>query len=336
MVKANGFRWRQAAGAVGVTGFAFSMATTGVMAQEDATPAAGTPPAIEQPAVQSPEGGATAVEKTRLAEAIQGLTDTIALVQADRAAVSSQIDAMEIDGLLTKATELRDAAQVTLQTDDVSTAPQSIMAATQAASAAQALIEAQLSGYGLPSHQGQTSHVLVQAYYAIDEATALTTKDADANAAFFLETAKRLYATAYEQYNAGTFAQAERTAQVALQVAQIGTVLHGDIFAIGGTSGVITSKDGVQGRFEVEVPGAANVEGTRKEAMPGKDLPPVAAGGDFGSEAIAIEPAVGANGPATIEIHPDAVIASPANNVVVAFGAVSDESILVIPEPVFE
>jgi len=224
-----GTKLKSAAAVAAFSGAALTMATSGALAKdtkvatpttESGSPEAGTAEAI-QPA--TPANGANAIDKARLSESIQQLTDAITAVQQDRDAVASQIDVTEIDLLLAKATELRDAATATLQSDDVSTAPQSIVNGLQTAQAAQGLIEAGVSDYGLPSQQSRTSRVLVQAYYAIDEALSTTAGSTDTNAAFFSDSAKRLYGAAYELYNSGVYAQAERTAAVAQQVAMIGS-----------------------------------------------------------------------------------------------------------------
>jgi hypothetical protein len=225
MISMSGSRWKGAATLVTVSGIAFTIATSGALAQDDAvvaTPAAessvenATPPAIAA-------NGAGAFDKAQLTESIQQLTDVIAVVQKDRDSVANTIDLTEIDALLAKATELRDSAKATLQTDDVSTAPQAIFTGLQSAGAAHGLIKAGVEAYGLPSQQAHASRVLVQAYYAIDEITSGLKPDADANATFFAETAKRLYSNAFELYNAGTYTQAEQTAAVAQQVATIGS-----------------------------------------------------------------------------------------------------------------
>lgn len=320
MVQSTRIRWRGAAAAVAATGLALTMAT-GALAQDEATPEAGTSPNTEQPGVAaSPDTGATVTEKTRLTEAIQNLTDTIALVQADRDAAASNIDVAEIDALLAKATELRNAAQATLETDDLSTAPRSVIAGTQTALAAQALIEAQLSAYGLPSQQGPASRVLVEAYYAIDEATALVADNADANAGFFTETAQRLYTAAYEQYNAGTYDQARQTAQVALQVAQIGSILNSD---------VSVTEGGLKERIEI-APGGAVIE---------PDAPGAGPAGLPSHASMMPEtrlPAIEKDGPASIEIHGGEVMAIPANGKAIFSGGIADQSVLDVPEPNFE
>ena len=322
MAKSSGSHWWHVTAAIVVAVLALSLVTTGVMAQDEATPPAeATPPpgdssSPEEPATADAQRpGATAAEKARLAADIQSLTDVIALAQADRDAVASLIDPVEVDGLLAKATELRDAAQATLATDDVSTAPQVILAGMQAATAARALLEAELSAYGLPSQQGHTSHVLVGAYYAIDEATELAGAETDANAVYFVETAQRLYARAYEQYNAGAYAQAERTALVAQQVAVIGGLLLADVAIVapdGKLPGDSTSEADARGRFGMDRAGEAGVPPSDVVIVPAEGMPPAAIDG-FGSGTV-----VGA---------PFALTER---------GAPEEETVLDVPEPVFE
>ncbi|MEA2529715.1 MAG: hypothetical protein QOG89_1359, partial [Thermomicrobiales bacterium] len=97
------------------------------------------------------------------------MTDTIATVQRDRDSVAGTADLAAVDDLLAKATKLRDAGKATLDGDDVSAAPRQLLAAHGAAMAAESLLRAQLSDYGLPSQQAAASRTLVAAYNHIDE-----------------------------------------------------------------------------------------------------------------------------------------------------------------------
>jgi len=213
--------------AVGVSGAIAQDATP--VPSDQATPSAQTGEATPG------EYHASAAEKTALAEQLQHVSDTIATVQKDRDAVGGTGDWTTVDDLLTKATQLRDAAKTTLEGDDVSVAPQQLFAAEGAAMAAESLIRAQLSDYGLPSQQAGASRTLVAAYNQIAEVSDRVNTGTDENAKGFATTAQNLYKTAYDLYNAGTYAQAARTAEVATQVAGIADVFSGSVeFAAGG------------------------------------------------------------------------------------------------------
>jgi hypothetical protein len=191
----------------------------------------GTPVPSDQatPVTQTDEATprASAAEKTALAEQLQDVTDTIATVQADRDAVGGNGDWTAVDDLLAKATQMRDTARATVDGDDVSAARQQLAAAEGAAMAAESLIRAQLSDYGLPSQQAGASRALVAAYNRIAEVSDRVSAGSDDNAKGFATAAQHLYKTAYDLYNTGTYAQAARTAEVATQVAGLADVLSG-------------------------------------------------------------------------------------------------------------
>jgi hypothetical protein len=197
---------------------------SGALAQ-DATPTLGdtaTPPAQTQP--QKPDARASAAARTALAEHLQRVTDTIATVQKDRDAVTTG-DLAAVDDLLDKATRLRDDAKATLAGDDISAVPQQLFAAQGAAVSAEALLRAQLSDYGLPSQQAGASRTLVAAYNQIKEISDRVSATDDVDAKDFAMTAQSLYKTAYDLYNAGTYAQAASTADVAARVAGLADLM---------------------------------------------------------------------------------------------------------------
>ncbi|MEA2527512.1 MAG: hypothetical protein QOF73_4739 [Thermomicrobiales bacterium] len=210
-----------------------AIGVTGAIAQ-DATPVPSgqaTPSTqSEQPATS--EHRVSAAEKTALAEQVQRVTDTIATVQQDRDSVAGTADLAAVDDLLAKATKLRDAGKATLDGDDVSAAPRQLLAAHGAAMAAESLLRAQLADYGLPSQQAGASRTLVAAYNHIDEISKRANEGTDEDANNFATTAQSLYKTAYDLYNAGTYAQAARTAEVAAHVARIADLLTApDVFS---------------------------------------------------------------------------------------------------------
>jgi hypothetical protein len=285
--------------AVGVTS-AFAQEATPEPSTQS-TPAAGTAEATPD------EYRATAAERTALAEQVQQVTDTIATVQADRDAVGGTGDWTAVDDLLAKATQLRDAAKTTLQSDDLSPARQQLFAAEGAAMAAESLMRAQLSDYGLPSQQAGASRTLVAAYNQIDEVSERVNAGTDENAKALATTAQNLYQTAYDLYNAGTYAQAARTAEVAWQVAGLADVLTASFTVRSASGGAMVESANGQ---DVVI-----VEGGTKESDPGPrgrvERGDVKAGGEpaveFGpgfaekgepgfSGVVVLEPAFGARG----------------------------------------
>jgi len=187
-----------------------------------------------QPATAAMFGpGGSALDKTRIAEEIQRLTDTIALVQKDRDSGASKTDVADVDSLLTEATSLRDAAQATLRSDDVSAVPNQLGMANAAVMAARDLLRANLSSSALPSDQAPASRALVSAYYTVDGVISTPASDSptdlDKDSAFFLDTAKSLYAKAYRAYQSGDYGQAQGIAFVASTLASASLMSRGDL-----------------------------------------------------------------------------------------------------------
>jgi hypothetical protein len=221
-------------GAVG-TCLAAAIGVSAVVAQEATpTPSASATPSATTGQPPNPEFGGTAEEKTALAEAVQRVSDTIAAVQKDRDAAAGKTDLGTVDALLAQAGKLRDEAKAALQTADVSKAPRQLLVANEEAMAAEALIRAQLAAYGLPSQQAGASRTLVAAYNVIDEVSGRTASTTDQDSASLVTTAQGLYKAAYDLYNAGTYAQAAGTAEVAARVARLADVLTSDLATVPG------------------------------------------------------------------------------------------------------
>jgi hypothetical protein len=251
-------RTRLLGAAIG-TCLVIAVGVTSAFAQE-ATPEPSTQSTPAGTAEATPEQyRATAAERTALAEHIQQITDTIATVQADRDAVGGTGDWTTVDDLLAKANQLRDAAKATLETDDLTPVRQQLFAAEGAAMAAESLVRAQLSNYGLPSQQAGASRTLVAAYNQIHETSNRVNAGTDENAKAFVTTAQNLYQTAYDLYNAGTYAQAARTAEVALQVAGIADIL-GTEFTVGTASGGVNIES-ANGQDVVVIEGGTKEDG---------------------------------------------------------------------------
>jgi TolA-binding protein len=234
MQLSNARKLRLLGGAVG-TCLAAAIGVSAVVAQEATpTPSASATPSATTEQPPQPGFGGTAEEKTALAEAVQKVSDTITAVQKDRDAAAGKTDLGTVDALLAQAGKLRDQAKASLQTDDVSKAPRQLLVANQAAMAAEALIRAQLTDYGLPSQQAGVSRTLVAAFNEIDEVTGRTASTTDQDAASLVTTAQALYKAAYDLYNAGTYAQAAGTAEVAARVARLADVLTSDVVTVPG------------------------------------------------------------------------------------------------------
>jgi hypothetical protein len=273
---------------------------SGALAQE-ATPTPGgeaTPPA--QTGQAQPNHPASAAARTALAEQLQQVTDTITIVQKDRAAVTSG-DLAAVDDLLAKAAKLRDDAKTTLAGDDVSAVPQQLLAAHGAAMAAEGLLRAQLSDYGLPSQQAGASRTLVAAYNQIKEISDRVSAANNAHAKDFATTAQNLYKTAYDRYNAGAYAQAAGTADVAARVAGIADILTNPVTVTApGNGSAEASPNGPNvvivgpgpGRPGSETkdgrPGESGLQGPSVQAGPGF---PDQGQGDFGG--VVVGPATG-------------------------------------------
>lgn len=223
-------------------GLAMGMTAPMVMAQDaPATPEATVEVPAESAPVPATEMPVTAATKVLVTESIQTVTDAIAIVQQDRDAIASVGDMTQIDALLAKATEQRDAAKASLAADDAWKALDEATFAGILLESAQMLVEAEASGYGMPSMKASTSRVLVDAYYAIDEAADAVAEspEADPLLLFQIDVAKQLYARAYEQFSAGTFARAEGIASVAsFLVAGAGPVWGETTFALAPVSPV--------------------------------------------------------------------------------------------------
>ncbi|MGH2531965.1 MAG: hypothetical protein ACRDJW_06615 [Thermomicrobiales bacterium] len=226
-------RQRFAGGAIGLC-LAATLGVGGALAQEsEATPEADLAPenedVVTEDAPAAPEFEVAPEAETRMAEQIQAVSDTIAAVRADRDA-AGEIDATVVDQLLDRATSLLDAARQSLDGGESQDVPRQTMTAQSAAMAAEALVRAQLSDYGLPSQQAGASRTLDTAYRQVKASTERTGESTDEGVTFFVTTAQELYRQAYDLYNAGTYAQATETALVAASLGQIAELLGSDAF----------------------------------------------------------------------------------------------------------
>ena len=232
-VKERGGAKRLIAGALGI-GLATAVGVSAGIAQDDpATPVAGsnTTPAAESPPAPDDFGAA---EQEALDAFIERATTELDAVQADRAAADGQTDLANVDALLAQATALRDQAQSAADAADQEQTFVLAAAAVHTAHAAQGLIEAQLSDYSLPSHEARASQTLAAAFAAIDAlGTETETDSADTSEAidtsFYITTAQDLYTAAYDQFQAGQYASAAKTARIAVAVGQTANLLRMEI-----------------------------------------------------------------------------------------------------------
>ena len=123
-------------------------------------------------------------------------------------------------------TTLRDRAQTASTGADDALTLRLARAAVATARAAGDLIEAQLTAYGLPSQQTRASEILAAAFETIEAVSTDVAGATDADVATAITIAQQLYQSAYDLYNAGTYAQAAKTAQVAVRVARTGALFN--------------------------------------------------------------------------------------------------------------
>ncbi len=202
------------AGAAGV-GLATALGATLGKAQES-TPVPGSS--------TTPSAGGTTEGATPTL--LQRIDDVIAQVQADRDAVSSSIDVTLVDQLLAKASAFRDQVASATTLTDVETFQQA-HAAISLARAASAVIVGELSNFGLPSQQARTSRVVAAVHGAITQISDLASNAPDTNVTETLSIAQQLYQSAYDAYNAGTYAKAGALARAAGSTAEAAALAAG-------------------------------------------------------------------------------------------------------------
>ncbi|MGH2558641.1 MAG: hypothetical protein ACRDJH_06225 [Thermomicrobiales bacterium] len=310
-------RHRIAGGAIGLC-LAATLGVAGTFAQEsEATPEAETTPAVEDSVTEespaAPEFEVAPEAETRMVEQIQAVSDTIEAVRADRDA-AGEIDATIVDQLLDRATSLLDAARQSLDGGESLDAPRQTMAAQSAAMAAEALVRAQLSNYGLPSQQAGASRTLDTAYRQVKASTERMQESTDEGVTFFVTTAQELYRQAFDLYNAGTYAQATETARVAASLGQIAETLGSDAAAFSAEM-----KDGV-----IAAVGGSRADVHLSPVEPGAGVSAI----EGGPHADVIVPRAGTAHVATSSGGTMVIEAVPA-------GDFSTESPIEVPEPEF-
>ena len=217
-----------AAGAARITGAQDDTATP--VATPDTTPDA-TPGGT--PAVDTNRTGAAETDQALAEEAIARADAIISSVGMDRDSVASSTDVSDIDSILTQAGIHRDRAQTVLASGSEPEAVREAMVAGATAWAARLLLEARLSYPGLPSQDVRTSRELVRTHENIVAVSADAASATDANVGFFIANAQQLYASAFELYSDGAFAQAAGTAQAATSLGRIAAFLTTDASMIG-------------------------------------------------------------------------------------------------------
>ena len=208
-------RRRMVAGTLGAV-----LATAAIFQIGRAQTQTGTPEASPSASTSTDSSNQESDRSTeRATAAIAWATETITDAQGDRDAVAAQLDATTIDALLTQATALRDRAQQAVDGGDSAEAVRLALTAGSTAEAASDLIVAQLTYPGLPSQQARASRVLSRGYEAVQMATDETSTSTDTDVTFSITTAQAVYASAYELYTGGSYAQAMATARAAHRLA---------------------------------------------------------------------------------------------------------------------
>lgn len=166
-------------------------------------------------------------------EALTRADAMIRSVQTDRDSVADGIEITDVDAILTQAGIHRDRAEAAIASGTELEGVREALVADATARAARMLIDARLRYPGLPSQQTRSSRELVRAHETIGAVSTAATAAADTNVSFFIANAQDLYASAYELYGGGAFAQAAGTASTATSLARIVTLMMADRSTIG-------------------------------------------------------------------------------------------------------
>lgn len=188
----------------------------------------------------------------------------IASVKADRDAVASSIDVASVDELLSLASDLQTKAEAATvnssgmgrkssgstssssssasatpsastgtgaaSTTATTTAPGKIelaAAAVRTAQAARAIMVAQMAKFGLPSQQARLSKKLAEIYAAVKEIATSAGTAGVADASTLVTHAEAAYKSAYDAYNAKTYASAAAYGEATVELGEAAAVLLG-------------------------------------------------------------------------------------------------------------
>lgn len=261
-----------ATGIVAAGAFRIAQAQDEDAATPDAT-STGTPEVETDRTADSGNDDALADEALTRADAVIGS------VQADRDSVASGIDITDVDAILIQAGIHRDRAEAAIASGTKLEGVGEALVAGATARAARMLIDARLRYPGLPSQQTRSSRELVRAHETIGAVSTAAATTADTNVSFFIANAQDLYASAYDLYGGGAFAQAAGTASTATSLARIVTLLMADRSTIGRDHMHRGGRDG----------GRKGPRGGARGGMAGPDWPGVdqrndADGPPFGAE----------------------------------------------------
>lgn len=285
-------RRRIVAGTAGL-GLAATLGLSAVRAQDEATPEPTTGSVGESIADATPAagvGGQTDDDLTdddaaesgeQVAERIAAATETIETIQSDLAAVATEIETPQIDELLARAVDLRDRAQTALDGGDDG-AIRLARGAHATARAAGDLLRAELTYPGLPSQEVAASRILAAAFERIEAVGAEIGDSTDADVGLSLTSAQTIYATAFDRYGAGAYAQAAATARVGAELAAI-AVAFADDDGFGFDGGRGGPGDGrgrrARGGFDGGTPGGGNDDDAQFETA--EDEPTTVPSPDF-------------------------------------------------------
>jgi TolA-binding protein len=175
--------------------------------------------------------GANAPDTADVTTLMDRAREIIALVEADRASVSPDLDISRADQLLGFANDLLDQATGATATteDEIDAQGRLALGAVSAAMGARAALVAALSSFGLPSQEAPASRGLATTHEWITESTEALTASGVTEATLALDFAEELYTAAYDAFTAGRYAEAEPLHHAANRLLRAGLVLSGEL-----------------------------------------------------------------------------------------------------------
>lgn len=209
----------------------------------------------------TPEAGSGGSSSAGSAQDATAITDRsatiIASVKADRDALAASLDTATIDELLSLATDLQTKAEAApvatgsgrrtgggsssssgssssatpaagTSTADNTLSKQALaLAAVRTALAARETIVAQLANFGLPSEQARVSRVLAAIYDGVKSVATEAGSASVDDASTLVTHAEAAYQSAFEAYNAKTYARATAYGDASAHLAEAAAVLLG-------------------------------------------------------------------------------------------------------------
>lgn len=157
--------------------------------------------------------------------------EVIALVEADRASVSADLDVTRADQLLGFASDLLDQATGATATagDAIEAQRRLAISSISAAMGARASLVAALSPFGLPSQEAPASRELATTHEWITGSTEAISASAVAEATTALGFAEDLYTAAFDAFGAGRYAEAESLHHATNRLLRASLILSGEL-----------------------------------------------------------------------------------------------------------